>query len=99
MVGTYGAGVMLYDRNGFHTMEAASGDILVNPNAMLATEKLVFAGTLGKGLLVFNRATERWTVVEAGLPSTNVTALAAGNGFLYIGTDNGLVRIPENNLD
>jgi len=99
MVGTYGAGVMLYDHNGFHSLETASGDMVVNPNAMLATEGLVLAGTLGKGLLVFHRATERWTVVEAGLPSLNVTALAAGNGYIYIGTDNGLVRIPENNLN
>ena len=30
-----------------------------------------------------------------GLPSKNVTALAAGGGYLYIGTDNGLVRIAE----
>ena len=28
-----------------------------------------------------------------GLPSANVTALAVANGYLYVGTDNGLVRI------
>ena len=38
------------------------------------------------------------SVIELGLPSSNVTALAAGNGFIYIGTDNGLVRIPEQKL-
>jgi len=32
------------------------------------------------------------------LPSLNVTALTEGNGYLYIGTDNGLVRIPEEKL-
>ena len=33
-----------------------------------------------------------------GLPSLNVTALARGNGYLYIGADNGLVRIAEKEL-
>jgi hypothetical protein len=36
--------------------------------------------------------------VAEGLPSANVTALTAGNGYIYVGTDNGLVRVPENNL-
>ena len=33
-----------------------------------------------------------------GLPSKNVTALAAGGGYVYVGTDNGLVRIAEGAL-
>ena len=33
-----------------------------------------------------------------GLPSANVTALAAANGYLYVGTDNGLVRVQEEKL-
>jgi hypothetical protein len=37
-------------------------------------------------------------VITDGLPSLTVTALAAGKGFIYVGTDNGLVRIPEQNL-
>jgi ligand-binding sensor domain-containing protein len=32
------------------------------------------------------------------LPSLNVTAIASGNGYLYIGADNGLVRIVEKEL-
>jgi hypothetical protein len=28
-----------------------------------------------------------------------VTAFAVGNGFVYVGTDNGLVRIPEQRLE
>ncbi len=31
----------------------------------------------------------------AGLPSRNVTAVEARGGVLYIGTDNGLVKVPE----
>jgi len=96
MVGTYGAGVVGLDRSGrFHSFEKASGQFDVNPNAMLVTPSHVFAGTLGKGLYVYDRQSGRWSVMEAGLPSMNVTALAASDGSIYIGTDNGLVRIPE----
>jgi ligand-binding sensor domain-containing protein len=62
---------------------------------MLVTERHVFAGSLGKGLFVCDRATDRWTRVTEGLPSENVTALAMDKEFVYIGTDNGLVRIRE----
>jgi ligand-binding sensor domain-containing protein len=62
---------------------------------MLVTANFVLAGTLGKGLYLFDRASARWSVIGKGLPSANVTALAVGNGYIYIGTDNGLVRIPE----
>jgi len=99
MVGTYGAGVVGLDRGGrFHSFETASSAFEVNPNAMLVTPNYVLAGTLGKGLYVCDRQSGRWAVVTAGLPSLNVTALAFGNGYIYVGTDNGLVRIPEQKL-
>ncbi len=99
MVGTYGAGVLGLDRSGhFHSFESATGQLEVNPNAMLVTGSHVFAGTLGKGLFVYDRESERWFTIEAGLPSSNVTALAAANGYLYVGTDNGLVRVLETKL-
>jgi ligand-binding sensor domain-containing protein len=40
----------------------------------------------------------RWTTVNEGLPSLNITALAQDNGYIYVGTDNGLVRIQEQKL-
>jgi len=99
MVGTYGAGVLGLDRSGhFHSFENATGPFEVNPNALLVTASHVFAGTLGNGLYVYDRHSERWFVVEQGLPSSNVTALAVANGILYVGTDNGLVRVPEQRL-
>ena len=67
-------------------------------NAMLVTPSGVYAGSMENGLLVYNRATGRWTRTAVGLPSLNVTALAAEGGTIYVGTDNGLVRIAENNL-
>ncbi len=99
MVGTYGAGVLGLDRSGhFHSFETATGPFEINPNAMLVTPTHVFAGTLGNGLYVYERQSDRWFAVERGLPSPNVTALALTNGFLYVGTDNGLVRVPEQKL-
>jgi ligand-binding sensor domain-containing protein len=99
MVGTYGAGVMSLDRSGhFHTFDVGSGNFEVNPNAMLVTPNFVLAGSLGKGLYLYDRTLSRWSVIEQGLPSLNVTALASANGYIYIGTDNGLVRIPERML-
>ena len=99
MVGTYGAGIVELDHSGhFRSFQNASAQFEVNPNAMLATPQHIFAGTLGKGLYVYDRESERWSAIEDGLPSSNVTALAANNGYLYIGTDNGLVRIQEQKL-
>ena len=99
MVGTYGAGVLELDAAGhFHSFETASAPIEINPNAMLVTSSYVLAGSLGQGLYVFDRQSNRWSVIRNGLPSLNVTAFAAANGYLFIGTDNGLVRIPEQKL-
>jgi hypothetical protein len=40
----------------------------------------------------------RWSILSEGLPSQNGTALAESNGYIYVGTDNGLVRIQESKL-
>ncbi len=99
MVGTYGAGVLGLDRSGhFRSFENAGGRLEINPNAMLVTPTHVFAGTLGKGLLVYERGSDRWSSVQQGLPSQNVTALSVADGYLYVGTDNGLVRVQEQKL-
>jgi ligand-binding sensor domain-containing protein len=99
MVGTYGAGILGLDRSGhFQSFEVGSGQFEVNPNAMLVTSRYVLAGTLGQGLYLYDRQSARWSAIRDGLPSSNVTALAAANGYIYVGTDNGLVRIPEQKL-
>ncbi len=100
MVGTYGAGVMRLEKDGqFTPMEGATREMVVNPNAMLATADHVFAGTLGQGLWVYTRATGRWKQMTAGLPSANVTAMVERGGEVYVGTENGLVRIAERAVD
>lgn len=98
-VGTYGAGVMKLGSDGqFAAFEHATRPMEVNPNAMLVTPSHVLAGTLSDGLYIYDRDTDRWRQWTAGLPSMNVTALAERDGEIYIGTDNGLVRIAERRL-
>jgi ligand-binding sensor domain-containing protein len=53
---------------------------------------------LGQGLYIYDRLQRRWTIARDGLPSTNVTALARSDGYIYVGTDNGLARIEENKI-
>jgi ligand-binding sensor domain-containing protein len=65
---------------------------------MAAGADRVYAGALGEGLFVYERASGRWRVITAGLPSLNVTALELSGGYLYVGTDNGLVRAAENGI-
>jgi len=98
-VGSYGGGIFRLDASGrCETFPDATGAFVVNPNAMLASGQRVYAGTLERGLYVYDRALGRWSDVTAALPSPNVTALAVHNGYLYVGTDNGLIRILEQNL-
>jgi ligand-binding sensor domain-containing protein len=72
--------------------------VVVNPTAMAADGRMVLAGTLGQGLLVSDATGTRWRTITAGLPSLNVTALAIRNGVVYVGTENGLVKIAEDRL-
>ena len=98
-IGTYGAGVMELDASDhINPIEGATRPSVINPNAMLATAQHVFAGSLSDGLFIYSRASNRWSIITAGLPSLNVTALAEHDGQLYVGTDNGIVHIDESRL-
>jgi ligand-binding sensor domain-containing protein len=95
-VGTYGAGVLRFDDSGgWQSFDDLRGPLDINTNAMVSTPNAVYAGTLDRGLAIYNPAKERWSFFTSGLPSKNVTALEARGGILYIGTDNGLVKVPE----
>jgi hypothetical protein len=99
LVGTYGAGVLRLAEDGSVTStDATRAGMVVNPTAMVADGRVVLAGTLGQGLMVGDATGTRWKAVTAGLPSLNVTALALHNGIVYVGTENGLVRISEDKL-
>jgi ligand-binding sensor domain-containing protein len=98
-VGTYGAGVLrLTNRGVWETFDDLRGTIEINSNAMATTQNGVYAGTLDQGLAIYSVAAGRWTFFTKGLPSRNVTAVDARGGVLYIGTDNGLVKVPESTV-
>jgi len=99
LVGTYGAGVMRLGADGDVTpTEATLAGVVVNPTAMVADGRLTLAGTLGRGLMVGDATGTRWRTITAGLPSLNVTAVAIDHGVVYVGTENGLVKISEEKL-
>jgi ligand-binding sensor domain-containing protein len=98
-IGTYGAGVLRMDASGrWQTFADLRGQIEVNANAMVATRSAVYAGTLDRGLAVYSIASGRWNFWTRGLPSSNVTAVEARGGILYVGTDNGLIKVPESTV-
>lgn len=94
-VGLYGGGVMRLTSKGEWTAYPELRGIEINPNAMISSSTGVYAGTLDRGLLVFEPGSEAWRFVTEGLPSKNVTALALSHDVLYVGTDNGLARTTE----
>jgi ligand-binding sensor domain-containing protein len=97
--GTYGGAVVKLDAQGrWSGFEDFRPPAEINQGAMLVTDRAVYAGTLRQGLAVYSRASGRWNLIERGLPSRNVTALAARQGVLYVGTDNGLVQAAESRL-
>jgi ligand-binding sensor domain-containing protein len=82
----------------WETFADLRGQIEINSNAMVASDRAVYAGTLDRGLAVYSFASGRWNFWTRGLPSRNVTAVEARGGVLYIGTDNGLVKVPESTV-
>jgi len=99
LVGTYGGGVVeMNDAGQVQAMDGLPKGAVINPNAMLVTAQHVLAGSLTDGLLVYDRASQRWSQVTAGLPSKNVTAFAERDGEIYVGTENGIAHIAEARL-
>jgi ligand-binding sensor domain-containing protein len=94
-IGTYGAGVIKLGPDAtWQSFSDIPPHTEINPGAMAATPTHVYAGTLGKGVLVYDSADHRWHALTQGLPSLNVTAVHVANGRVYVGTDNGVVRLP-----
>ncbi|HEY7210713.1 MAG TPA: two-component regulator propeller domain-containing protein [Bryobacteraceae bacterium] len=96
-LGTYGSGVIRVGRDGAITRfrDFEKERIEINPHALLESNGVLYAGTAGQGLAVLRLGGTRWQFVRQGLPSLSVTALAEGYGVLYVGTDNGLVRLTD----
>jgi ligand-binding sensor domain-containing protein len=99
-LGTYGSGVIRFSqRGGVETFREFSGKrIEISPNALYSTQQALYAGTAGQGLAILSKNDGRWRFVEEGLPSRTVTAIDGDGDNLYVGTDNGLVTVPEREL-
>ena len=98
-IGTYGGGIMHMGGAGaWEPFPDLPPAFETNPNAMAASDRAVYAGTLDRGLAVFDRSASRWRWITRGLPSMNVTAVAARGGSVWVGTDNGLVKVSEEAL-
>ena len=99
LAGTYGGGVQRLDGAGvWHTFDSMPANVVVNPNSMVATAHAIYAGTLEHGLLVLDPQRQTWRAIRAGLPSSHVTAILYHDNRLSLGTDNGLVVVPESVL-
>ncbi len=99
LVGTYGGGLALRRPDGgWEEMPQQLRGIEVNPNAVLRSADMLLVGTLDRGLIILRRQRGRWEVSDRGLGSPNVTALAADERRIFIGTDNGVVVVRRSNL-
>jgi hypothetical protein len=100
-VGTYGGGVVRRTATPsggagrFEPFVETEG-LKVNAGALIVTEAdgRVWIGTDGAGLYRSTADGRRFERVKLALPSPRVTALAADANALYIGTDEGLARLP-----
>jgi two component regulator with propeller domain len=98
-IGTYGGGIQSVDLDGQWTDYSGSiGRFEVNPNAMAVDGVRLFAGTLDRGLLIYDDGQGRWQHLSEGLPSQNVTAFAFAGDRVLVGTDRGLVEIRKEAL-
>ena len=75
------------------TTVSAIGRFEVNANAMAVDGGRLYAGTLDRGIQIYDDRQGRWQQLREGLPSQNVTAFAFTSDHVLVGTDRGLVEI------
>jgi len=106
LVGTWGGGIVRR-RPGHRPAAAASRTdagrwepftetegLAVSPGALVVVDGRAWAGTDAGGLWRQTRDGARFERVRVPLPSTRVTALLPDAEGLWVGTDQGLVRLP-----
>lgn len=106
LVGTWGGGIVRRrpgDRPSAPVPRADDGrwepfaeteGLAVSPGALAVVDGRAWAGTDAAGLWRQTRDGARFERVRVALPSTRVTALLPDTEGLWVGTDQGLVRIP-----
>jgi hypothetical protein len=105
-VGTYGGGLTRRAKaNGITRLFAdpahyqpfeETADLKVNPGCLVEAGGRIYAGTDGRGLWELSADRARFEPLRLPLPSPRVTALVAGDHALWIGTDEGIARLPLN---
>ena len=104
-IGTYGGGVTrrspLPEQLGapgtFEAFPETQG-FKINTGCLLSASGQLFLGSDGQGLWVLRRDGSRFERLAVPLPSPRITALFAEGDWLYIGTDEGLLRLPIRSL-
>jgi ligand-binding sensor domain-containing protein len=92
-IGTYGGGVFeLLPSGELHSFAAATGALVVNPNALWSDGARLYACTLD-GVWVFDLHTQHWTHLRAELPAPTVLSVTGDGAYVYFGTTNGIARI------
>lgn len=98
LIGTYGGGLTrrvgaMSDPGEWRPFNETEG-LKVNTGCLVSANGRVYAGTDGTGLYRLSMDGTRFERLKLSLPSPRVTALFEKDGFLYIGTDEGLTRWP-----
>jgi ligand-binding sensor domain-containing protein len=104
-VGTYGGGIVRrtasgvdapiarVDRARYEPFVETEG-LKINAGCLVEAGGRLYAGTDGKGLYRLSADGRAFEPVRAALPSRRVTALVPAAGALYVGTDEGVARLP-----
>jgi hypothetical protein len=100
-IGTYGGGVARRTAPadqpralGTFAAFPETASLKVNTGCLAEAAGRLYLGTDGGGLWRLSADGSRFDRVQAQLPSPRVTALLEGPNALYVGTDEGLARIP-----
>ncbi|MBL0311635.1 MAG: hypothetical protein IPP78_02755 [Holophagaceae bacterium] len=100
-VGTYGGGIVR--RITSHSGPAGPGSfeafpetagLKVNTGCLVEAGGRLYMGTDGRGLWRLSADRSHFAPVRVPLSSSHVTAILAGKDALFVGTDEGLVRLP-----
>jgi len=100
-IGTYGEGVARRDAPraqpmavGTFTAYPETAGLKVNTGCLTEAAGRLYLGTDGRGLWRLSGDGSRFVPIKVHLPSPRVTAILEGPNALYVGTDEGLARIP-----
>lgn len=98
-IGTYGGGVQILRGNErWETPCAECTGMHINPGALFSSRGMLFAGTQDDGFILFDPDRRTYTQIKSPLPSQNITAFAADDTGVFIGSDHGLVRFALNEV-